>query len=382
VVTSLSGDLRYGGYVTRRGYDLWKQEINKQGGIEVGGEKYNVQLVYADAKSQPSTGADAASKMISNEKVDAVLGPYSSNVTLSVAPIMDKNEMPHITGSAESPDVWKKQFKYTFGTIPTVSVTADKVAETLLKLKPNAESVYVTGVNEPFSKSTAEAMKTGAKKAGVNVLGYDLYPRNTDYTNVVSKAKSKSPDFHMHGGHISSHVKLMKAAKQLDYNPNGFFMHYGVNTSSYKDGLKADAKDTFGATLWLPQVKRSGGVLFGTPQKYTDAAKAAYNSAPDYTQAASTAAGIVYQEALKKLGSKPPLSKDDRKKLIDILENLKVQTFYGTVDFETSGDRYHDNLGTEPLAIQLQDNLDPKIVGPKDVAEAEADYPVPAWNAR
>src|SRR6056297_3665669 len=75
VVTSLSGDLRYGGYVTRRGYDLWKQEINKQGGIEVDGEKYNVQLVYADAKSQPSTGADAASKMISNEKVDAVLGP-------------------------------------------------------------------------------------------------------------------------------------------------------------------------------------------------------------------------------------------------------------------------------------------------------------------
>lgn len=105
VVTSLSGDLRFGGQVTERGYNLWEQRINEVGGVEVNGERYEVELVYNDAQSDPSTGADAASRMISDEDVDVLFGPYSSNVSLAVAPIAEQNQIPHITGSAETPNL-------------------------------------------------------------------------------------------------------------------------------------------------------------------------------------------------------------------------------------------------------------------------------------
>lgn len=382
VVTSLSGDLRFGGNVTRRGYELWKRTVNKNGGIEIDGSKYEVQLVYADAKSDPSTGADAASKMISSEKVDAVLGPYSSGVTLAVAPIMDKNRMPHITGSAESPQIWKKQPKYSFGTIPTVSIIAEETAAPVFEFDPSVKSAYVTGVNTPFSKATAQAFRAAVENSDAELAGFELFPRGADYSNVVSKASSTSPDFHFHGGHIGSHVNLVKAASQLGYNPNGMMAHYGVNTSSYKDGAGNLAPHTFGSTVWLPSAKRSGGVLFGTPQKYTEAAKAAFDSTPDYTQAASTAAGIVFGEAFKKMGVTPGLTQDEKDELVKTLEGIEVNTFYGDVAFDTEGDYYHDNTQTTPLTIQLGEDGSPTIVGPGDAAESEPTFPVPAWNER
>jgi branched-chain amino acid transport system substrate-binding protein len=381
-VTSLSGDLRFGGEVTQRGYDLWADTLNEQqGGIDVGGETYEVQIEYADAQSNPSAGADAASQMI-NGGADAVLGPYSSNVTLAVCPIMEQNSMPHITGSAESPQIWEQGFEYSFGTIPTVSIIGNEAATALLNLDPQPESVYITAVNEPFSVATGEAMRAAAEAAGITVENYEEFPRNTDYTNVVSAAQDADPDLHFHGGHIGSHVNLVNAAEQLGYTPDGFLMHYGVNTGSFKDGAGTQAPHTFGATVWIPSVERSGGVLFDSPGAYADAATAAYDSAPDYTQAGSTAAGIVFQEAFKELGATPPLSQDDKDELIGILESIDVSTFYGDVAFETSGDYYHNNVNTQTLLVQLGAEGAPSIVGPEESATTEATYPAPAWADR
>ncbi|SEH52307.1 amino acid/amide ABC transporter substrate-binding protein, HAAT family [Halopenitus malekzadehii] len=381
-VTSLSGDLRFGGGVTQRGYDMWADTINReQGGIEIGGDTYEVEVEYADAQSNPSAGADAASQMI-NDGADALLGPYSSNVTLSVCPIAEQNSMPHITGSAESPQIWQEGYEYSFGTIPTVSIIGNEATSALLNLEPQPESVYVTGVNEPFSEATAVSMRTAAEDAGVTVENYELFPRDTDYTNVVSAAQNADPDLHLHGGHIGSHVDLVSASEQLGYTPNGFLMHYGVNTGSYKDGSGAQAPYTFGATVWIPSVDRSGGVLFDSPQAYADAAEAAYGSAPDYTQAGSTAAGIVYQEALTELNAAPPLSQDDKDELIGILEEIEVNTFYGDVTFEVGGEYHHNNINTQTLLIQLGEDGSPTIVGPEDAATGEANYPVPAWDER
>jgi len=382
VITSLSGDLRFGGNVTKRGYDLWADTINQQGGIEVGGEQYDVQLEYADAQSKPSAGANAASRMINEENVDAVLGPYSSNVTLSVCPIMEQNSMPHITGSAESPQIWQEGFNYSFGTIPTVSIIGQESAAALLELDPTPGAVYITGVNEPFSKATAESMRAAAEEAGIEILSFELFPRDADYSNVVSQVKSADPDLHFHGGHIGSSVNLINAAQELDYNPNGFMMHYGINSSSYKEGVGDGAPHSFGATVWLPAIERSGGLLFDTPQDYADASIAAFDTAPDYTQGGSTAAGIVYQEAFGELGAAPPLSQDDKDELINILEGVELNTFYGGISFETEGDYYHNNINTQPLLIQLNENSEPLIVGPDGQAVDEATYPVPNWSER
>jgi branched-chain amino acid transport system substrate-binding protein len=381
IVTSLSGPLRYGGQVTKRGYDLWKKTINEQGGIEVGGERYEVEFVYADAKSDPSAGADATQQMIDNDDVDAMLGPYSSQVPLAMGPILQKNQMPCITGSSESPELWRSEFEYLFGTIPSVNVFVGSVTEKFLSLDPAAENVYITGVNGPFSKSAAEGMRTGAEAAGVDVLDFQLYPVEADRSNIVTKAKSENPDVHMNAGNIDSNAKFMSAAKEFGYSPNGFFQHYGINTPGFKNVGEA-AKYTFGATLWLPQSGRSGGALWGDSATYTEAFRAEYDKAPDYTEAASSATGVVYQQALAELGAEPPLSKDEQVQLVEILENVSIDTFWGTIDYEADGENYHNNVTTDPLTIQLDSELNAKIVAPESMSEGTPTYPIPTWDER
>ena len=67
VVTELSGSLATGGNVTKRGYDLWAKEVNAKGGIEIKGKKYLVKLYYADAQSNPASGAAAAERLITDD---------------------------------------------------------------------------------------------------------------------------------------------------------------------------------------------------------------------------------------------------------------------------------------------------------------------------
>ena len=177
VVTSLSGELVFGGTVTKRGYDLWADTVNSRGGIEIGGKKYKVTLIYADDQSTPATAAVAGERLITQEKVDFILGPYASGPTLALAPITEKYKIPHITGSAESPLIWLRKFKYTFGTIPSVNLTAQAVITVLAKeVSPKPTTIGILGIDDPFSKFTAEAFKTASEKLGLKVVKYEIVP--------------------------------------------------------------------------------------------------------------------------------------------------------------------------------------------------------------
>ncbi|MGH7187952.1 MAG: ABC transporter substrate-binding protein, partial [Acetobacteraceae bacterium] len=102
-VLELSGPDASGGQLAKRGYQFWVDTINKDGGVSIGGRKYPVRMITQDARSEPSAGADAATRLITEEKVDAMFGSYTSGVQLAMNPICAKYEVPCIAGSAESP---------------------------------------------------------------------------------------------------------------------------------------------------------------------------------------------------------------------------------------------------------------------------------------
>ena len=176
VITSLSGDLATGGNVTKRGYDLWADAVNEAGGIDIQGKKYPVKLIYGDAQSEPSQGASAAERLATQEKVDFVLGPYSSGVTLASAPVLEKYKIPMITGSAESPLIWEQKFKYTFGTIPPVNYTGATPIQTLAELPDPPQTAVILGSNDTFSKATAEAFKKACEEQGIKIRKFNIVP--------------------------------------------------------------------------------------------------------------------------------------------------------------------------------------------------------------
>src|SRR5690606_4324880 len=105
VITSLAGENILRGNLTQQGYDLGADAINEKGGVEVGGDRFKVSMFYGDDQSNPATGADAAERLIVQNEVDVLFGPYTSGSTIAVQPICQKYQVPMISGSAESPNV-------------------------------------------------------------------------------------------------------------------------------------------------------------------------------------------------------------------------------------------------------------------------------------
>ena len=78
-----------GGYV-KDGYTLWMEMVNAKGGIKVGNDNYKVEIVFYDDKSDPQTGAKLTEKLITEDKVKFILGPFGSGITLATSAIGEK----------------------------------------------------------------------------------------------------------------------------------------------------------------------------------------------------------------------------------------------------------------------------------------------------
>ncbi|HEX7124190.1 MAG TPA: amino acid ABC transporter substrate-binding protein [Thermodesulfobacteriota bacterium] len=379
VVTSLSGKDVLGGNLTKRGYDFWAETVNAAGGVEVGGRRVRVQMFYGDDQSTPSAGADAAERLIVQEKVDAIFGPYTSGSTIAVSPICDKYRVPMIAGSAESPNVWKRRPTYTFGMIPAVDLTAGKsLAVIVEQANPKPRSAAVIGVNEPFSKETAEGFQKGARDIKLEVARYDLIPARADLAPVVSSVASANPDIVAVGGHEEVLINFVKASKALGYRPKALIMHYGVTVPAFAEQLGKDADGTLGITVWTPDVPYKDEV-FGTAQQYDQASFKRWGTHPDYTEAACSASGLVLAAAIRKLGKLPPYSPEDRQALNAAIEDASLTTFYGPVRFAKSGDHHHCNIEPVPVLIQIRGGQQ-LTVGPQDAKKTDMVYPLPAWT--
>jgi branched-chain amino acid transport system substrate-binding protein len=374
-VLELSGSDATGGALARRGYQFWVDTVNAAGGIAVGDKKYKAKLVVADCKSQADAAADAVTRLVEQEKVDALFGSYTSGVQIAMNPIAQKYRTPCIAGSAESPASWSTQPQFAYGIIPAVDLTADKALKFIVDLaSPKPTSAAVLGANEPFSKDAAAGFAKGAKEAGLRVVENSLFPPEADLTPIISRVASKKPDILAVGGHDTVLIDVVKACKSVKFTPKAIIMHYGVTEPSFATELKKDADGVCGLVDWTPDFPYRDDI-FGTAQEYASKYEAKYNSPPDYTAAGCSVSGEVLQLALQKLGKPPGLSQDDKTKLNQLIAQTDIKTFYGPIKFESSGDHFHDNTVPPPVLVQIKSG---KVVAvaPDDVKKGAFQYPI------
>lgn len=384
VVTALSGDNAQGGATTKRGYDLWANKVNSQGGIVSDGKKYKVELVYYDDQSSGATAAAACERMLTEQKFDFILGPYASSATRACGPIVDKYKVPMITGSAENPAIWKDKYKFVFGTIPSVDIIGAAPIREIAKGNPKPQTMYIVGLDDPFAKAGADTFKKLAEQLGIKVLGLDIVPADADFTPVFSKAKQANADILAMATQPEQGIQMMKVVKQLRINAKAFVQHTAPGFADFTAALGKDAEGVIGATVWQPDIEYkfiNAGAWKSSKEWFNDYQKAYNRNTAEYTEAGCSAAGIVFEVAVKAAKVKPGMSEADRTRLVSELEKVNIRTFYGPISFPTSGDNYHDNIKLLPLPFQIQ-NGRPVIVGAKSPEKARLIYPTPAWDKR
>lgn len=372
---SLTGKTAKEGEYTRDGYQFYVDTMNQAGGIKVGGKTYKVALKYYDDESKSERTAQLVEKLINEDKVNFLLGPYASAPTATAAPIAEKYKIPMVEANGSAESIFNKGYKYSFMVLSPAKLYLRGVLDLVHAKDPTAKTVAILGENEPFSKEVASGAAEYAKQIGLDVVYHELYPSNTqDVSSLLTNIKAKNPHIVLGAGHLQDSLLIVKQSKDLGVSPRAMGFSVGPSSPEFRANLKSDADYLYGATQWTSALRYTGDDIWKTPQAYTKAFLAKHPHYPTipYQTAESSAALIVYQRALENAGTLQP------SKVRDALAALDIMTFYGRIKFDSRGVNIYKPMAAE----QLQPDGKKYTVFPLDVAEKEALYPMPPWDKR
>lgn len=372
---SLTGKTAKEGEYTRDGYNFLVDKINETGGISVGGKKYKVSVKYYDDESKSERTAQLIEKLINEDKVAFILGPYGSAPSGTAAPICEKYRIPMIEANGSAESIFNKGYRYTFAVLSPAKLYLKGLVDLVVSRDKTARTVAVLGENEPFSKEVAGGAAEYAKQKGLTVVYQELYPSGTqDVSALLTTIKGKNPDVILGAGHLQDSLLIVKQARDLGVSPKAMGFSVGPSSPEFRENLKGSADYIFGATQWTEALKYNGDDPWKTPKAYAEAFRAKnpkYKDIP-YQVAESSAAALAFWRAIEKANSLDPV------KVRDAIAALDMMTFYGQVKFDSRGINV-----TKPMAIeQLQPDGRKYTVFPPSVAEKEALYPMVPWDKR
>jgi len=373
---SFTGKYSTNGKHTKNGYDLAVKRINEKGGVKVGGKSYKIAIKYYDDESTPARSGQLADRLIKQDGIKFILGPYGSGPTKGMAPITEKYKIPMVEGNGASRSLFNKGYKYLFAVLST---SEQYLAESINLLAqqfkadgkdPKTAKVAIAVENDPFSMDIRAGVVEDAKRWGMKIVIDDKLPKElTDMTATLTKVKALRPDALIVSGHSKGAVLAVRQTAQMKVDvPMLAITHCEAADVIGKFG--GDANYTLCATQWAETMTYKDP-WFGFAGDYANDFKTAYGYMPPYQAAESTAAVLVYVDALQRAGT------FDTEKVRDALAATNIETFYGWVKFDETG----KNIAKPMVLRQIQKGkLVP--VAPSKFAAGEVIYPKPKWKDR
>ena len=358
---SVTGTYAKPGTYQKQGYDICLDELNAKGGLL--GRK--VELVIYDDQSQPATAVKLYEKLITEDKVDAVMGPYSSAVSEAVANVTEKYKKVMVAPLAATTSIFKKGRKYIFMIISPAEVYLDGLVD--MAAKRGLKTVAIINEDTLFPKASAAGTAESAKKRGMQVVLQEAYPKgNTDFSALLVKIKALNPDVIAAGTYFDDAVAITRQMKELNVNPKMFGLTVGGDLPEFYDLLKQNAEYVYGSTQWDESLPYPGQKEFLAAYK-----KKFNNQEPSYHTAAGYAGCVIYGEAVKRAGTL------DADRVREQLLKMDIKTAFG--DYKVDSDGFQ--IAHKMVMLQWQDGKR-IVVWPDDLAGGKARFPTPEWNKR
>lgn len=215
----LSGPMALSGQNIRRSIDIAVEQINQAGGIKsLGGAP--LEIVYADTTSDPSAGASAVARMVSNVRPAAIQGAYGSSITFAASGVTERQSVPFLTMSF-SDDIINRGYKYIFQVVDTGSHMGRAQLEHTLAMAKRAgaepvKSIAVMFEDTAYGKSQAESLRKTAESLGLDIGLYETYaPGLADALPLVNKIIASKAQVLFINATISDAVLILRGLRQL-----------------------------------------------------------------------------------------------------------------------------------------------------------------------
>lgn len=366
---SLSGTLSREGNLLRDGYELWKEEINKKGGIKAGDKTYKVEVIYYDDESKAQTSARLTEKLVTEDKAAFLFGPYSSGVATATAVISERYNVLTLAPMATANSLYARGYKYIFTQTPLADAGLYPVLELAAQQTPKPSTVAIVGPDDLFPNIVGDSARSKAEALGFRVVYTAKYPKNVnDLASVATQLKSANPDIVLATGYVQDTILLMKSLRDLQVQPAIVGLAMSIGIEDFRQALGPTATGIMGTDMWVPTLAYKDP-LFGDSANFAKLFSEKFNKSATYHAASGAAAGVILQMAIEKAGS------IDSSKVRETLLSMEGETFYGRFKFKDDGT---NDLGTAAVSQLIGDG--PKVIYPTAVKQAEPLYPRPAAN--
>jgi branched-chain amino acid transport system substrate-binding protein len=303
-------------------------------------------------------------KLITEDKVDAVMGPYSSPITEAVANVSEKYQKVLVSPLAATTSIFKKGRKYIFMVISPAEVYLEGLID--MAAKRGLKTVAVLNEDTLFTKASATGVVELAKKKGMQVVFQEAYPKgNTDFSAMLTKVKAANPDVIAASTYFDDAVAITRQMKELNVNAKMYGVTVGGDLPKFYDLLKQNAEYVYGATQW------EGTLPYPGQKEFVESYKKKFSRDPVYHSAAGYAGCAIYAEGVRRAGTL------DSEKVREQLLKLETKTFFG--DYKVDADGFQ--TAHKMVMFQWQDGK--KVtVWPDDLAAGKARFPTPPWSQR
>ncbi len=365
---SFTGKKSRSGKLYRDAYDMAVDQINKTGGVKVGSHSYMLKIVYYDDKSDSTESSKLVEKLIAQDKVNFLLGPYSSGITIPDSLVAMRYRIPMIEGGGASGKIFSRGNKYVFGTLPPAGQYFKSTLEMFKTLKNAPNSIAILYSDDKFDVSVAQGTDKIAKQMGFNVVLFEKYSEGaTDFNSILTKIKANKADAVLVAGHTEEALNFTQQAKELNVCPKLISMTVGPSEADFRKSLGKDAEYIFGVASWSTQMNFKG-LLFKDTKEFVKLFKAKFGYDPDYHNASGIADVAVFKDAIQRAGSLNP------EKVRNAIAATALNTIYGHVEFSKNGQIKGTSVVLQILRGEVYQ------VFPDGVKKVY--YPFPCWKSR
>jgi len=370
---SLTGKYAANGVHAQNGYEYAISKIKEKGGVKVGGKCYNFKVIYYDDESKGDRGATLAERLISQDKVQYMLGPYSSGMTKAIAPVTEKYKIPMVEAEGASRSLFNKGYRYIFAVLSTseqylasaVALAAEKAVEN--GRLASSVTVAIAVENDPFSLDIRAGVSDDAASYGMKIIIDEKLPRDlSDMSAILTKVKLLKPDLLIISGHTKGALTAVRQIGEKNIKvPMIAITH--CEAADVVGNFGDTANDILCATQWSETLAYEDE-LFGTAAEYEMGFKSAYpeykSKKVPYQTAQATAAVYVFKDAFERANSL------DKEKIRDALSATDMKTFYGDIRFSEAG----NNIAKPMVLRQIQNGVY-NVVAPSAFASHKLNWP-------
>jgi len=374
VLLPLTGHQAKFGEMEKNSFELAKAKINA---ARAKAGQDTIQFVYEDDTGKPDVGRAAMEKLVNVNKVIMVTGGYSSSVTFAAAAVAQQYRIPFLvnTGSVDKitqPEDFNLTTNdgdkfYIYRLNPPVSEYASGL-EGLLAEVVKPKTVFIIHENTAFGTKGAKAFQKSADKLGIKVLDVQSYSAGTvDFKPMLSNAKKMKPDMIYMISYVMDAAQLMKQAREINMQPKLFVgAGAGFTMPAFKENAGVASRRVVSATLWHQALPIPGA------KEYFDTYVKKFDKSPDYHGAEAYAAATVVDNVLQRCKGKY-----DAQTVKKALDATDMMTIFAPVKFTAYGKKIHQNKVNTYVVQWINGDL--KLIWPKDLANAQFEYPID-WN--